>query len=505
MKRLLLLAILVALLQAKSFKMRTRSSGSLRAKMISTGQYRQYLQKQRMRRLNILKRGSEPFLDYADDFYLGEVQVGTPGQNLTLVLDTGSSNLWVIDDACRSAACNGSYHHGEYHKHKFNTSRSETFKREERTFVMEYGSGYCKGYLATDVVAFADLTIRKQEFGVATVIADVFGYQPVDGILGLGWPDLAVEKVVPPMQNILSELDKPIFTVWLDRKIIPSQGGNGGMITYGDYDSDDCAAEVNYVPLSSLTYWQFPIQGFSVGNFSQRKTEQVISDTGTSWVGAPYRIVEGLAKEIKAQYDPETEIYTVPCSTMQTQPDLVFTINDIEYTVPSVEYILDLELGHNKKMRLTLLLVALVLLIEARSFTMRVRSSGSLRTEKTLNGQYQEHLGKQQLRNSNVLRNYNDEFFVGTIEVGFPGQEVKVLLDTSSANLWVIDDACISDACNESYHGCSKHKFKTSESKTFRKEDRSFVMSTCEGYLAKDVVSFAGNITMLFFIKSVSS
>ena len=59
--------------------------------------------------------------------------------------------------------------------------------------------------------------MQKQKFGLSTTIADVFGYQPVDGIMGLGWPDLAVDGVTPPVQNILNSLDKPIFTVWMDR------------------------------------------------------------------------------------------------------------------------------------------------------------------------------------------------------------------------------------------------------------------------------------------------
>ncbi|EYB92364.1 hypothetical protein Y032_0195g1502 [Ancylostoma ceylanicum] len=347
MKLLLLFAALVAVLYAKTFQMNARSVGSLRARLIASGQYRQYLNLQRMRRIQILRKGSQPFLDYTDDFYVGIVDVGTPEQNVTLVLDTGSSNLWVIDDACRSEACNGFPQSG-YTKHKFNTKMSMTFKKEERSFSLFYGSGSCNGYLATDAVSFAGLKILKQEFGVATTIADVFGYQPVDGILGLGWPDLAVEKVVPPMQNILSELDKPIFTVWLDRKVKPSAGGTGGLITYGDFDLKNCAKDVTYVKLSSLTYWQFPIQGFSVGNFSQTETEQVISDTGTSWIGAPSSVVDAVAREIGAEFDSYNQLYTVPCSTMKEKPDLVFTIDGVKYNIPSVEYILDLELGNDK-------------------------------------------------------------------------------------------------------------------------------------------------------------
>ncbi|KAL6743828.1 hypothetical protein Aduo_016823 [Ancylostoma duodenale] len=347
MKLILLLAALVAVLYAKSFQMNARSVGSLRARLIASGKYRQYLNQQRMRRIQILRKGSQPFLDYTDDFYVGMVNVGTPGQNVTLVLDTGSSNLWVIDNACDSEACNGFPQSG-YPKHKFNTKASKTFTKEEKSFSLFYGSGSCNGYLATDAVSFAGLTIPKQEFGVATQIADVFGYQPVDGILGLGWPDLAAEKVVPPMQNILSELDKPIFTVWLDRKVKPSAGGTGGLITYGDFDLKNCAPDVTYVQLSSLTYWQFPIQGFSIGNFTQKKTEQVISDTGTSWIGAPNSVVDAVAKEIDAKFDWNNQLYTVPCSKMETNPDLMFTIDGVKYNIPSVEYILDLGLGNGR-------------------------------------------------------------------------------------------------------------------------------------------------------------
>ncbi|KHJ86577.1 eukaryotic aspartyl protease, partial [Oesophagostomum dentatum] len=260
----LLVGTLVAMAHPKSFKMRTRSGGSLRARLIASGKYAPYLEKQRIRALQILSKGSQPFLDYADDFYLGEVQVGTPGQNITLVLDTGSSNMWVIDEACKSPECNGKPE-SSYPKNKFKTDASKTFKKGSRTFSLTYGSGSCNGYLATDTVSFAGITVPKQEFGVATKIAEVFGYQPVDGILGLGWPELATEKVVPPMQNILSQLDKPIFTVWLDRKVKPSKGGSGGLITYGDMDTENCAPDVNYVKLSSLTYWQFPMEGFSLG------------------------------------------------------------------------------------------------------------------------------------------------------------------------------------------------------------------------------------------------
>ncbi|EYB92366.1 hypothetical protein Y032_0195g1504 [Ancylostoma ceylanicum] len=347
MKTILVLSALVAVLYAKSFTMETRTSGSLRAKLIAANLYQKYLEEQHLRRAQILASGSQPFIDYADDFYLGNVTVGTPPQTTTLVLDTGSSNLWVIDAACKTAACNGEPNSG-YTKHKFDTTKSSTFTKETRKFSIQYGSGSCDGYLGTDTISFAGLTIAKQEFGVATHLAEVFGYQPVDGILGLGWPALAVDKVVPPMQNLLSQLDQPLFTVWMDRKLTVSNGGNAGLITYGAIDTKNCQSQINYVPLSAETYWQFPIQGFSIGSYSENKKEQVISDTGTSWIGAPNTVVSAVVKQTGAKYDFTNELYTVPCSTQKTQPDLVFTINGVKYNVPSVEYVLDLGLGNGK-------------------------------------------------------------------------------------------------------------------------------------------------------------
>jgi len=45
-------------------------------------------------------KDSEPERDYDDVMYVAEVDIGTPGQKFQVVMDTGSSNLWVIDESC---------------------------------------------------------------------------------------------------------------------------------------------------------------------------------------------------------------------------------------------------------------------------------------------------------------------------------------------------------------------------------------------------------------------
>jgi hypothetical protein len=346
MRTLLLIAAFVAVMHATAIRKRVFTtpmvgSPSLRAQMIKEGTW---AAKYKEIKFSNKGQGSEPFIDYYDDFYLANITMGTPPQQMTIVPDTGSSNLWVIDaNKCTNQACQG-YPQSGFKKHRFDSTKSSTFKNDGQFFSIQYGSGSCYGTLGVDVLAFASLSFPTQKFGLAQSIADVFGYQPIDGIMGLGWPALAVDNVIPPMQNLLPSLDKPLFSVWMDRKTKISMGGTAGQITYGAIDMTNCATTVNYVPLTSMTYWQFAIDGFTVGSYTNMKSQQVISDTGTSWLGGPGTAINAIVQQTGATYDFENGVYTVPC-TKTGMPDLVFTIGGMKYNIPAMEYVLDLELG----------------------------------------------------------------------------------------------------------------------------------------------------------------
>ncbi|KAJ1367838.1 Inositol hexakisphosphate and diphosphoinositol-pentakisphosphate kinase [Parelaphostrongylus tenuis] len=210
-------------------------------------------------------------------------------QTLSLLVDTGSANLWVIDATCVSRGCNGS-HLGRYSRHKFNTTQSSSLSKENKTLTITYESGaWCQGEIVEDVVSIAGMTIGRQEFVAATGVDDIFIFEVFDGILGLGWPALSVGNITTPMQNLLPTLDAPLFTIWMDRK--------------------------------------------------------AISDTGSLGLVVPSAVMDGIANQTGATYDNIYHFYFVPCSTMMTQPDLEFTINGIKFSVPSVEYVLNSDIN----------------------------------------------------------------------------------------------------------------------------------------------------------------
>lgn len=57
-----------------------------------------------------------------------------------------------------------------------------------------------------------------------------------DGIMGLGFPEIAVGKVKPPFQNMVDQglLPEPVFSFWLNRHA--EDGEKGGELVLGGVD-----------------------------------------------------------------------------------------------------------------------------------------------------------------------------------------------------------------------------------------------------------------------------
>uniref|UniRef100_A0A158Q7G5 Peptidase A1 domain-containing protein n=1 Tax=Elaeophora elaphi TaxID=1147741 RepID=A0A158Q7G5_9BILA len=275
--------------------------------------------------------------EYMDNLYLINITIGSPPQHFEIVPDTGSADLWVVSTDCDSYSCTGSQE--LYVKNRFDPSLSSTYLPDGRNFTISYGSGYSAGILGRDQVSFADFTIVTQTFGLANHLAFVFADLPMDGIMGLSWPALSTFHAPTTMQNALDNLDLPMMTVYMSRHLEPTMRVDGGTITFGGFDFDNCESSINWVQLTSQTFWQFTLQGVKIDNYVSSRWQQAMSDTGTSFLQIPLFFMRPILKSINATFSFDYSAYMLDCSMRENGPDIELMIDGKYYAIPPIQYI----------------------------------------------------------------------------------------------------------------------------------------------------------------------
>jgi saccharopepsin len=201
-----------------------------------------------------------------------EISIGTPAQTFKVVLDTGSSNLWVPSQSCGSIAC--------YLHTKYDSSESSTYKKNDTKFEIHYGSGSVSGIISKDTVSIGDLKIENQDFGEAVEEPGLaFAFGRFDGILGLGYDTISVNKIVPPFYNMIDQglIDEKVFAFYLADDKGQSEA------TFGGIDKSHYSGELTYIPLRRKAYWEVDFDAISFGDVkAPLEGTGVILDTGTS-------------------------------------------------------------------------------------------------------------------------------------------------------------------------------------------------------------------------------
>ncbi|KAJ7175184.1 aspartic peptidase A1 [Mycena crocata] len=265
--------------------------------------------------------------------YFAEIQLGSPPQSFKVILDTGSSNLWVPSSKCFSIAC---FLHNTY-----DSSRSSSYQANGSHFGIQYGSGAIEGLVSRDRLTIAGLTIPNQDFAEATSEPDLaFAFGQFDGILGLGYDTISVNHITPPFYHMINEklIDDPVFSFRLG-----SSEHDGGEAVFGGIDHNAYTGDITYIPVRRKAYWEVELTKVSLGcNVLQLENTGAVIDTGTSLIALPADIADMLNSQIGAKKS-WTGQFTVNCATVHSLPDFTFHFGGNPYTLKGEDYILNLE------------------------------------------------------------------------------------------------------------------------------------------------------------------
>ncbi|KAL4785707.1 aspartic peptidase domain-containing protein [Aspergillus varians] len=267
--------------------------------------------------------------------YFSEIQLGSPPQTFKVVLDTGSSNLWVPSSECGSIAC--------YLHQKFDSSSSSTYKKNGSEFAIKYGSGSLSGFVSQDNLQIGDLKIKGQDFAEATNEPGLaFAFGRFDGILGLGFDTISVNKIVPPFYNLIDQglIDEPVFAFYLGDA---NTEGDSSVATFGGIDEDHYEGELIKIPLRRKAYWEVDLDAIALGDqVAELENTGVILDTGTSLIALPSNLAEMINSEIGAKKG-FTGQYSVECDKRDSLPDLTFTLTGHNFTIGPYDYTLEVQ------------------------------------------------------------------------------------------------------------------------------------------------------------------
>jgi len=268
--------------------------------------------------------------DYQNAQYYGSVSLGTPQQTFSVIFDTGSSNLWVPATTCSNCGSHPKYASGS----------SSSYKANDTTFTIQYGSGPVSGFWSYETVHWGGLPVTAQEFGQVTDVSGLglaYTIGKFDGILGMGFQAISLDNIPTPFQNLIAQgkiVDQQ-FAFYLGN----SDGPTGELIL-GGYDTNHFTGSLVWVPVTSETYWETQLDSFEINGQAVTGTLTAVVDTGTSILAGPSADVKAIAKLVGATPFPLNPAeYLISCNT-SSLPDLVFTIAGQTFTLTGDDYVI---------------------------------------------------------------------------------------------------------------------------------------------------------------------
>ncbi|KAF6070804.1 Eukaryotic aspartyl protease family protein [Candida albicans] len=248
--------------------------------------------------------------------YTADITVGSDNQKLNVIVDTGSSDLWIPDsnvicipkwrgdkgDFCKSA---GSY----------SPASSRTSQNLNTRFDIKYGDGsYAKGKLYKDTVGIGGVSVRDQLF------ANVWSTSARKGILGIGFQSGEATEFdydnLPISLRNQGIIGKAAYSLYLN-----SAEASTGQIIFGGIDKAKYSGSLVDLPITSEKKLTVGLRSVNVRGRNVDANTNVLLDSGA-----------------QMKFDSAgNKVYVADCKTSGTI-DFQFG-NNLKISVPVSEFL----------------------------------------------------------------------------------------------------------------------------------------------------------------------
>lgn len=251
--------------------------------------------------------------------YYGDIEVGTPGETMSVVFDTGSADLWLPVNAPHVDA-----------RRQFDAAQSSTFQASGEAFSISYGSGSVSGGYCRDIVTIGDLSMPNFTFAAVNNTMALRGYRSwkFDGVLGLGFRAISVNKAIPTALDYLTasgQLAESIFGFYLGDDV-------PGELVIGGVAPEHIVGDLHFVNVTQTGYWSVALDEVRLGSMLRVSSAQhAIIDSGSSFLLGPQREVRAFAAMLGAI--EVAGVFIMPCQMKNATPQLSFMLNGMEFAL----------------------------------------------------------------------------------------------------------------------------------------------------------------------------
>jgi len=262
-------------------------------------------------------------IEASDVGYYSTIQIGTPPRNFSVIMDSGSSDLWVGGEGCHTEV-NGTAtgkNCGDKHVLEGPTS-SSSFVDTNKPFNVTYGTGFVSGNIVTDNVVVAGLSLDRHTFGTALLESTEFSADsvPTDGLMGLALGTASNQGAPTPPEAMAKKglIKEAIVSYKISRF---SDGKGDGEITFGGLDDTkfNAATLVTVDNISKTGFWEAKVDVVAVDGKDIGLTgRSAILDTGTTLVLAPAADAQKIHDAIPGAKSDGMGGYTLPCTANVT-------------------------------------------------------------------------------------------------------------------------------------------------------------------------------------------
>ncbi|KAG6905912.1 hypothetical protein DXG01_016968 [Tephrocybe rancida] len=255
----------------------------------------------------------------SDASYFASVNIGTPPQPFNVILDTGSSDLWVADSSC--ASCSRI-------TPAFDGTKSTTLNLSPSGTNIKYGSGEVSGQIGTDTVSLGTFTVPQQTFLAVSDLTSGLLDGSVSGIMGLAFSAIASTQATPFWQTLTNtgKFDSPEMSFWMTRfrdDPTANEEEPGGVFTLGGTNSSLFTGDIEFLdmPVSTPSFWLLSLKAVTVQGknvaISTGTASLAAIDTGTTLIGGPTTDVAAIWAAVPgSQAVPSMQgFFSFPCTT----------------------------------------------------------------------------------------------------------------------------------------------------------------------------------------------